>query len=83
VFGAVSVVILAAIGGVWIPTFLMPRFMQIISYISPLNWGLNGFNDIFVRNAGFIEVLPFIVVCFIFFLVTFLLSVYSIGRKMK
>jgi ABC-2 type transport system permease protein len=83
VFGAVSVVILAAVGGVWIPTFLMPRFMQIISYISPLNWGLNGFNDIFVRNAGFVEVLPFIVVCFMFFLATFLLSVYSIGRKMK
>ncbi|MDR0835747.1 MAG: ABC transporter permease [Tannerella sp.] len=83
VFGAVSVVILAAIGGVWIPIFLMPRFMQIISYISPLNWGLNGFNAIFVRNAGFIEVLPFIATCLVFFLITSLLSIYNIGRKMN
>jgi ABC-2 type transport system permease protein len=76
VFGAVSVVILAAVGGVWIPTFLMPRFMQIIGYISPLNWGLNGFNDIFVRNAGVIEVLPFAAVSIGFFLVAFGISYY-------
>ncbi|MDR2384995.1 MAG: ABC transporter permease [Tannerella sp.] len=83
VFGAVSVVILAAVGGVWIPTFLMPRFMRIVSYISPLNWGVNGFNDIFVRDAGCIEVLPFIIICLVFFFATSSLSVYNMKRKMK
>lgn len=27
-FGATAVVILAAIGGVWVPVFMMPRVMQ-------------------------------------------------------
>ena len=39
VFGAVSVVILAAIGGIWVPTFAMPNFLKILSNISPLSTG--------------------------------------------
>ncbi|MDR2913300.1 MAG: ABC transporter permease [Tannerella sp.] len=82
VFGAVSVVILAAIGGVWVPTFIMPRFMQIISHISPLNWGLNGFNDIFVRDAGFFDVVPYVSASILFFIITISVSYYS-NRKRK
>ena len=74
IFGAISVVILAAIGGVWIPTFIMPRFMQIISNISPLNWGLKGFNEIFVRDAGLLDVLPYFSVSVLFFIITLLIS---------
>lgn len=58
IFGSVSVVILSAIGGIWIPTIIMPHAMQIISHISPLNWGLSGFYDIFVRDSGIASVLP-------------------------
>jgi len=58
IFGSISVVILAAIGGVWIPAFLMPQAMQIVSKLSPLNWGLSGFYDIFVRDGNWFSVLP-------------------------
>ncbi|MDR0575853.1 MAG: ABC transporter permease [Tannerella sp.] len=81
VFGAVSVVILAAIGGVWVPTFIMPRFMQIISHISPLNWGLNGFNDIFVRDAGFLDIIPAVSASVLFFVTTISVSYYSNRRR--
>lgn len=81
VFGAVSVVILAAIGGVWIPTFIMPYFMQIISRISPLNWGLNGFNDFFVRDSGFIDVLPYITALMLFFFVSLFISYWSNQKR--
>ena len=74
IFGAVSVIILAAIGGVWIPIFLMPRFMQVVSKISPLNWGLNGFNDIFVRDGSFPDILPYFSASMLFFIVTLLIS---------
>jgi ABC-2 type transport system permease protein len=77
IFGAVSVVLLAAIGGVWIPTFLMPGFMQIISNISPLNWGLNGFNNIFVRDDGFLEILPYFTASLLFFAASLLISYHS------
>ncbi len=72
VFGAVSVVIFAAIGGIWIPIFIMSPLMQIISKLSPLNWGMSGFYQIFLRDEGLISVLPyggalllFGVICFI------------------
>jgi ABC-2 type transport system permease protein len=51
-FGATSVVVLAAIGGIWVPVFLMPEFMQSIAKFSPMNWGLNAYYDIILRNSG-------------------------------
>lgn len=57
-FGAVFVIILAAIGGIWVPTFVMPDIMKQLSVISPLNWGLEAFYGIFLRNFGFREILP-------------------------
>lgn len=67
-FGSISVVILAAIGGVWIPTFVMPSAMQIVSRLSPLNWGLSGFYKIFVRDAVWFSVLPESALLFLFFI---------------
>jgi ABC-2 type transport system permease protein len=69
IFGSISVVILAAIGGVWIPTFVMPQAMQIVSRISPLNWGLSGFYDIFVRDGNWLSVLPESLALFLFFVI--------------
>ena len=68
-FGAVFVIILAAIGGVWVPTFVMPEVMKQISVISPLNWGLEAFYGIFLRNFGFKEVFPEVAKLVTFFLV--------------
>jgi ABC-2 type transport system permease protein len=56
IFASISVVILAAVGGIWVPVFIMPPLLREISVASPLNWGLNGFYDILVRNAGFCDV---------------------------
>jgi len=58
VLAALSVVIFAAIGGIWMPVFAMPEIMKNISRISPLNWGLNGFYDILIRNCTFIDIVP-------------------------
>lgn len=52
-FGALSVVILAILGGVMIPHFVMPEFMQKLSMISPLHWGLEAYLDILVRKTAF------------------------------
>jgi ABC-2 type transport system permease protein len=59
IFASISVVILAAIGGIWVPVFIMPPFMREISVASPLNWGLNGFYDILVRNATLMQVIHY------------------------
>ena len=69
-FGATMVVILAALGGVWVPVFIMPLFMQYISRISPMNWGLNAFYDVLLRNGGLSQILPEIILLLLFFLIT-------------
>ncbi len=55
-FGAVSVVIAAAVGGIMIPVYVMPSFMRTASQISPLAWGHEAFLTIFVRQGGVAEI---------------------------
>jgi len=74
-FGAIIVVILAAIGGVWVPVFVMPKFMQFLSKFSPMNWGLEAFYDVFLRNAQFVKILPEISLLFLFFLITISIAI--------
>lgn len=74
-FGSIMVVILAAIGGVWVPVFVMPKLMQLLSRISPMNWGLEAFYDVFLRNASFVKILPEISLLLLFFIVTLLISI--------
>lgn len=49
---------LSAIGGMMVPTFAMPPFMQLLSKISPHYWALVGYQDIIVRGLGTGEVVP-------------------------
>lgn len=51
-FGAISIVIISAIGGIWVPLEIMPPKMQFIGHLTPMNWGLDAINDIYLRNAG-------------------------------
>jgi ABC-2 type transport system permease protein len=81
IFGSISVVILAAIGGVWIPTFVMPYTMQVISKLSPLNWGLTGFYDIFVRDGNWYSVLPESLALFLFFVLCSSIAIIYDKRK--
>ena len=80
-FGATFVVVLAALGGVWVPVFMMPNFMQFISNLSPMNWGLNAFYDVFLRNGGLLEILPEIGLLFLFFLATTIISIIYNNKK--
>ena len=57
-FGAISIVILSAIGGIWIPLEIMPQNVQAFGRLSPMSWGLQAINDIYLRNEHWTEVLP-------------------------
>ncbi|OBQ54705.1 ABC transporter permease [Tamlana sp. s12] len=80
-FGATLVVILAALGGVWVPVFIMPEIMQVLSNISPMNWGLNAYLDIFLRNTSVVEILPEISLLFLFFITTTLIAIVYNEKK--
>ena len=74
--GATITVILAAIGGVWIPVFAMPHTMQTIAKISPMNWGLQGFYNILLRDGGCSAIAPEIGLLLAFSAICFCISIY-------
>jgi len=59
-FGATTVVILAAIGGVMLPLFVMPEPLKALAAWSPLGWSQRAFLDLFLRHVEFPAVLPWI-----------------------
>ena len=69
--GGTSVIIFGAIGGIMVPKFVMPAFMQRLTVISPMSWGMEGFIDIFVRGGNISNVLPEASMLFLFATVCF------------
>ena len=50
--GALSSIIMGAIGGIMVPKLVMPPLMQDMAMLSPMSWGLEGMLDVFVRDLG-------------------------------
>ncbi len=80
-FGAVSIVIAAALGGIMMPVYIMPRSMQEISAYSPLSWGLTAFQDIFVRGGTVYSVLPELSYLICFFIVSVTIAGFTIRNN--
>jgi ABC-2 type transport system permease protein len=50
-------ILLAAIGGVMVPRFVMPAAMQSISDWSPMAWGVDGFLNVLLENGSFGDIM--------------------------
>jgi ABC-2 type transport system permease protein len=80
ILGSLSILLLSAIGGILVPTYVMPDIMRSISIISPLNWALEGFYKLFLRGGGFVDILPNIALLIGFFLLV--MSISSISNRL-
>ncbi len=58
IFTGVANLLMAAIGGIMVPRFIMPAAMQALSLWSPMAWGLDGFLDVFLRQGDARMVAP-------------------------
>jgi ABC-2 type transport system permease protein len=56
-FSVLLAITLAALGGMMVPTFIMPDFMKTLSFFTPHAWALAGYHDILIRGLGVKEVL--------------------------
>ena len=56
--GAITVIIFAALGGIWVPVFMMPDHLQQISAFSPLRQSLDAFYTLFLQNGNWTELRP-------------------------
>jgi len=78
--GGIVNVLFGAIGGVMVPKFLMPDFMQRLATLSPMSWGLDGFLKIFVKGEGAPAVAGESAMLFLFGLAAMTLAV-AVSRK--
>jgi ABC-2 type transport system permease protein len=56
--GSLLVITMAALGGVMVPRFVMPSFMQTLGLITPHAWALTAYQDILMRGYGLAQILP-------------------------
>lgn len=82
IMGSLSILLLSALGGIWVPSYVMPGVMRSISAWSPLNWSLEGFYTLFLRGGTVSGILPEAVKLLLFFLATMSVS-YLYHRKKR
>ncbi len=80
-FGSVMIIILAILGGTFLPIYLMPEPLKIISIISPIRWGIDGFIDIFVREGSMVSIMPNVIRLILFFCIAQAISLFSFVKR--
>lgn len=59
--GGLTVLLLltfSALGGCFVPRFIMPKWLKTIGLVTPHAWALDAYQDLLVRGYGLLEVLP-------------------------
>lgn len=56
--GPILNVLMAAVGGIMVPKFVMPALMQRVAEWSPMNWGLEALLTVLLRGGGVAATLP-------------------------
>lgn len=80
-FGAISIVILSALGGIWVPIDVLSPMMQNLAKLSPLYWGLDAVNYITLRNGSILDVWLHILVLALFSAFLWMIATYRIRRR--
>ncbi|SFQ69447.1 ABC-2 type transport system permease protein [Variovorax sp. OK605] len=75
-------VLMAAAGGIMVPKFVMPGFMQRLVEVSPMNWGLEALLTVLLRGGGVADALPQIGRLVLFAALMFLLAVFLFRRRL-
>jgi len=79
--GAVSIVLMAAIGGLLVPSFAMPDSFQFVMKMSPLHWCLEAYYGLFLEGGKLgdvvLNILPLLGITFVIQAIT----LYGLKRK--
>jgi len=80
-FGAISVLIMAALGGLLVPAFAMPAGMQKIVQLSPLHWALDAYYGLFLEGGKLKDIWMNILSLAAITLLIQLLTLYGLRKK--
>jgi ABC-2 type transport system permease protein len=67
---------LSALGGCFIPRFVMPQWLRMVGLVTPHAWALDAYQDLLVRGYNFLEVLPKVGVLGVFAVIFFGIGVW-------
>ncbi|MEO7307698.1 MAG: ABC transporter permease [Ferruginibacter sp.] len=79
--GAVSIVLMAAIGGLLVPSFAMPESFQFVMKMSPLHWCLEAYYGLFLEGGKLKDVILNIIPLLAITCVIQLITLYGLKRK--
>lgn len=79
--GAVSVILMAAVGGIMVPSFAMPASFKVAMNLSPLHWCLESFYGLFLEGGKLKDVLINILPLFAITVAIQLLAIWGLKRK--
>jgi ABC-2 type transport system permease protein len=80
-FGAVSIVIMAAIGGLMVPSYVVSGPMKALVNFSPLHWCIEAYYDLFLQGGKLGDVVANIIPLVAITLVLQLITVVGLKRK--
>jgi ABC-2 type transport system permease protein len=80
-FGAVSIVILACIGGLMVPSFAMQGLAKTMANFSPMHWCLQAYYSLFLENGGLKDILNNILSLLIITVVIQFITYLGLKRK--
>jgi ABC-2 type transport system permease protein len=80
-FGAISIIIMAALGGLIVPSFAMPAHLQKLLQISPLHWALEAYYGLFLEGGKLSDIWMNILSLLGITVLIQILTLYGLKRK--
>lgn len=81
--GGLLNIIFAALGGIMIPLFVMPSWMQEVAVISPMSWALNAFLDLFLHHGSLSTIIPYLGGLIVFGIVALGVAMVRLHKELK
>lgn len=81
--GGVLNIIFAAIGGIMIPLFVMPDFMQQLAVLSPMSWGLEAFLALFLQDSSLRDIWKPLGALILFGSICLGMAAWKLNRELK
>jgi ABC-2 type transport system permease protein len=75
--------LMASLGGIMVPTFVMPPAMQHLSRLSPMNWGLEGLLTVLLRHGDAADIAPWALRLALFGAATLLIASRLFSRRIQ
>jgi ABC-2 type transport system permease protein len=81
--GGIANIIFAALGGIMIPLFVMPDFMQSLAVISPMSWALEAFLALFLHQESLGSIAKFLGGLIVFGTVALVFATMRLHKELK